>query len=33
MKIMNIPVGIILNFNAVQMKDGIERLVLRGASE
>ena len=33
MKIMNIPVGLILNFNAAQMKDGIERLVLRGASE
>src|SRR6218665_1887321 len=33
MKLMNIPVGLILNFNSVQMKDGIERLVLRGASE
>ena len=33
MKLMNIPVGLILNFNAIQMKDGIERMVLKGASE
>lgn len=33
MKLMNIPVGLIFNFNAMQMKAGIERMVLKGASE
>ncbi len=33
MKLMNIPVGLLINFNSVRLVDGIERLVLRGASE
>jgi GxxExxY protein len=31
MKLMNIPLGLLLNFHEVRLVDGISRLVLRGA--
>ncbi|HEX3657934.1 MAG TPA: GxxExxY protein [Pirellulales bacterium] len=31
MKLMNIPLGLLLNFHEVKLVDGISRLVLRGA--
>lgn len=33
MKLMNIPIGLLINFNSLRLVDGIERLVLRGASD
>ena len=32
MKLMNVPIGLLFNFNAVRLSDGTSRLVLRGAS-
>lgn len=31
MKLMNIPLGLLLNFHEVRLVDGISRLILRGA--
>lgn len=31
MKLMDIPLGLLINFNAMVLKKGIERLILRGA--
>ncbi len=32
MKLMNVPIGLLFNFNAMRLSDGTSRLVLRGAS-
>lgn len=32
MKLLNIPVGLLLNFNCTTMKEGIHRLILSGAN-
>jgi GxxExxY protein len=31
MKLMDVPVGLLLNFNEIKLVDGLSRLVLRGA--
>jgi GxxExxY protein len=33
MKLMNIPLGLLINFNTLHLKDGIHRLVLPGANQ
>jgi GxxExxY protein len=32
MKLLNIPVGLLINFNAVKLTDGVSRLILPGAN-
>jgi len=32
MKLLNIPVGLLINFNAVKLTDGVARLILPGAN-
>ena len=31
MKLLNVPIGLLINFNASKLADGISRLVLQGA--
>lgn len=33
MKLMNIPVGLLINFNSVRLTDGVSRLILPGANK
>ena len=33
MKLLNIPVGLLINFNEVVLKNGVSRLVLAGSGE
>ncbi len=33
MKLLNVPVGLLLNFHELKLVDGISRMVLHGASE
>jgi len=33
MKLLNIPLGLIINFNVVKLTDGVSRLLLPGANE
>jgi hypothetical protein len=32
MKLMNVPVGLLINFNELKLVDGISRLILPGAN-
>jgi GxxExxY protein len=32
MKLLNVPVGLLLNFNEIRLVDGVHRLILPGAS-
>ena len=32
MKLLDIPVGLLINFHELQLKDGIKRLILPGAN-
>ena len=32
MKLLNVPVGLLINFHEVKVTDGIHRLILRGAN-
>lgn len=32
MKLLNIPVGLLINFNEIKLTDGMHRMVLRGAN-
>ena len=32
MKLLNVPVGLLLNFNEIKLVDGVHRLILPGAS-
>jgi GxxExxY protein len=32
MKLLNVPVGLLLNFNEMRLVDGVHRLILPGAS-
>jgi len=32
MKLLNIPVGLLINFNALKLTDGVSRLILPGAN-
>lgn len=32
MRLMNVPIGLLINFNEMVLKDGIHRLILKGAS-
>ena len=33
MKLMDAPVGLVINFHMMKLKDGISRLILAGADE
>ncbi len=33
MKLLNVPVGLLINFHELKVTDGIQRLVLRGANK
>ncbi len=32
MKLLDVPIGLLINFNSTKLTDGVSRLVLRGAS-
>jgi hypothetical protein len=32
MKLLNVPVGLLLNFNEIKLVDGVHRLILAGAT-
>jgi hypothetical protein len=33
MKLLNVPLGLLFNFHAVKLADGISRLILPGANQ
>ena len=33
MKLMNIPVGLLINFNSLKLTDGVSRMLLPGANK
>lgn len=33
MKLLNVPIGLLVNFNVTKLTDGVSRLILRGAND
>jgi GxxExxY protein len=33
MKLIDVPIGLVLNFHEIQMRDGIHRMILPGANQ